>query len=113
MTLFRPRVSVAKVSLIPHDESILLRDVSPRLERVLGSTNMLPSTKLFVDGDYRFPSGIYRGSGYHFQLGVIAADGTKSSGGGGGNRRNVTLRLEVPPSKPKLNPAGSPRATWP
>ena len=24
-------------------------------ERVLGSTNMQPSTKLFTDGDYRFP----------------------------------------------------------
>ena len=30
-------------------------DVSPRLECILGSTNMQPSTKLFIDGDYRFP----------------------------------------------------------
>jgi hypothetical protein len=30
-------------------------DVNPRLECILGSTNMQPSTKLFIDGDYRFP----------------------------------------------------------
>lgn len=94
-------------------------DVTPRLERVLGSTNMLPSTKLFVDGDYRFPVEGDSTPGYievrdvtfnstsRSAQGVIAADGTKSSSGGGGNRRNVTLKSS--PSKPRVNPAGSPR----
>lgn len=95
-------------------------DVTPRLERVLGSTNMLPSTKLFVDGDYRFPvegdctpgyieaRDITFNSTSRSSQGAVAADVTKSSGGGGGNRRNVTLKSS--PSKPKLNPGGSPRA---
>jgi len=86
-------------------------DVTPRLERVLGSTNMLPSTKLFVDGDstpgYIEARDITFNSTSRSAQGVIAADGAKSSGGGGGNRRNVTLKSS--PSKPKLNPAGSPR----
>jgi hypothetical protein len=31
-------------------------EVNPRLERVLGSTNMHASSKVFVNGDYRFPA---------------------------------------------------------
>ncbi|KAN0083540.1 hypothetical protein V8E54_002628 [Elaphomyces granulatus] len=74
-------------------------DVSPRLERVLGS--MQPSTKVFVDGDYRFPVEGESTPGYievrnvtfnttnRSAQGGAPTDGTKASGGTAGNRRSV------------------------
>jgi hypothetical protein len=95
-------------------------DVSPRLERVLGSSNMKASTKVFVDGDYRFPVEADSTPGYvevrnvtfnatnRTTQGGAAADGTRASGGSGGNRRNVALKSS--PSKPKHTSGASSRA---
>jgi len=83
-------------------------DVSPRLERVLGS--MQPSTKVFVDGDYRFPVEGESTPGYievrnvtfnttnRSAQGGAPTDGTKASGGTAGNRRSVALKSS--PAKP-------------
>jgi hypothetical protein len=85
-------------------------DVSPRLDRVLSSPNMKASTKIFVDGDYRFPEEENSTPGYievrnvtfnstartSTEKGIV--EETKASGGGG-NRRNVTLKSTT--SKPR------------
>jgi hypothetical protein len=80
-------------------------DVSPRLDRVLRSTNMKPSTKVFLDGDYRFPEEENSTPGYIEVRNVTfnstartftqggTMEGTKASG----NRRNVTLKSAAKP----------------
>ena len=92
-------------------------DVSPRLERILGSTNMQPSTKLFIDGDYRFPvegdstPGCIEVRDVTFNMtnrsaqGGAPTDGTRASGGTARNRRNVALKSS--PAKPKHTGASS------
>jgi hypothetical protein len=83
--------------------------ISPRLERVLGSLHA--STKIFVDGDYRFPDEDSSTPGYievrnanfnstnRTTQGEVGVDGTRASGGSGGNRRHVVLKSS--PNKPK------------
>ena len=91
-------------------------DVSPRLERVLGS--MQPSTKVFVDGDYRFPVEGESTPGYievrnvtfnttnRSSQGGAPTNSTRASGGSAGNRRSVALKSSPP--KPKHTGASSP-----
>jgi hypothetical protein len=86
-------------------------EVNPRLERVLGSTNMHASSKVFVNGDYRFPVEQNSTPGYievrniSFNAtnrptqGGSVANGTGASGGSGGKRRNVVLKSS--PAKPR------------
>jgi hypothetical protein len=92
--------------------------ISPRLERVLGSLHA--STKIFVDGDYRFPVEESSTPGYievrnvHFNTtnrtgqGEVAVDGTGAYGGSTGNRRNVVLKSS--PNRPKQSPGRSSQA---
>jgi hypothetical protein len=98
--------------------------VNPRLERVLGSTNMHASSKVFVDGDYRFPAEQTSTPGYievrnvtfnatnRPTQGVNVANGTGASGGSGGKRRNVVLKSSPAksPAKPRYTPGGSSQA---
>ena len=101
-------------------------EVNPRLERVLGSTNMHASSKVFVNGDYRFPVEQNSTPGYievrnvSFNAtnrptqGGSVANGTGASGGSGGKRRNVVLKSS--PAKPRYtlgvsSQAGSSRST--
>jgi hypothetical protein len=79
-------------------------EINPRLDRVLGSTNMHASSKVFVDGDYRFPVEQNYTPGYievrnvSFNAtnrptqGGNVANGTGASSGSGGKRRNVVLK---------------------
>jgi hypothetical protein len=79
-------------------------EINPRLDRVLGSTNMHASSKVFVDGDYRFPVEQNSTPGYievrnvSFNAtnrptqGGNVANGTGASSGSGGKRRNVVLK---------------------
>jgi hypothetical protein len=95
-------------------------EINPRLERVLGSTNMHASSKVFVDGDYRFPVEQNSIPGYievrnvSFNAtnrtiqGGNAANGTGASGGSGGNRHNVILKSS--PAKSRYTPGGSSQA---
>jgi hypothetical protein len=89
--------------------------ISPRLERVLGT--LRASTKIFVDGDYRFPVEESSTPGYVEVRNVNfnttnrtsqGEDGTGAYGGSGGNRRNVVLKSS--PNKPKLSPGRSSQA---
>ena len=92
--------------------------ISPRLERVLGS--LRASTKIFVDGDYRFPVEESSTPAYievrnvnfnttnRTSQGEAAAGGTGAFGGSGGNRRQVVLKSS--PQKPKHTPDRSSHA---
>jgi hypothetical protein len=79
--------------------------VNPRLERVLGSTNMHASSKVFVDGDYRFPveqpsapayievrNITFNATNRTIQGGNTISGTGASNGIGGGNRRNVMFK---------------------
>jgi hypothetical protein len=92
--------------------------ISPRLERVLGS--LRASTKIFVDGEYRFPVEESSTPGYievrnvNFNTtnrtgqGEVAVDRAGAYGGSSGNRRNVVLKSS--PNKPKQSPGRSSQA---
>jgi hypothetical protein len=91
-------------------------ETNPRLDRVLGSPNMRVSSKVFIDGDYRFPIEETSTPGYievrnitfnatnHTIQGGNTTNGTGASGGTGGNRRNVTLKSS--PLKAKSTTTG-------
>lgn len=106
-----------KASFTHSTNQYFYADITPRLERVLGSSSLHATTKLFVDGDYRFPVEETSTPGYIEVRGVSfnatnrtslscnPATASGATGGSGGKRRNVLLKAS--PVKPKYTGGSS------
>ena len=99
-------------------------EINPRLDRVLGSPNKRASSKIFIDGNYRFSIEETSTPGYieirnitfnatnRTIQGGNTTNGTGTSGGTGGNRCNIILKSLPLKAKSTTTGSSQTKSSW-